>query len=80
MGFSPNAASLCVVLSDCAQSCVDSFEQQAYGMSSFTGLWDLHDNHLERLLHCHALVVKDQLCLRVNTLPLYMEANRLVSL
>ena len=29
-------------------------------------------------VRCHALTVSKELCMRVNTIPLYIEANRMV--
>ena len=61
-----------------AWSCVDKTEQQALQLSSFAGYSGLSEALTLPLLACHALEVSGQLCLRVNSVPSFMEANRLV--
>jgi translation initiation factor eIF-2B subunit gamma len=57
---------------------VDETEQLALALSSFAGYQGagLHSP----FLLCYALEVSDQLCLRVNSIPSFMEANRVLSL
>lgn len=61
-------------------SCVDDLEQLAYKMSSFAGLPSAQGcSFTEKLIRCYAVVVDSHICVRVNTLPAYVEANRMVS-
>lgn len=61
-----------------AGSCVDKTEQLALQMSSFAGYSGHSETLTVPLLACHALEVSGQLCLRVNSISSYIEANRVV--
>ena len=52
----------------------DEVEEKAYRMSSHAGSeqWGCET------IRCHAFVVEDQLCTRVNTIQAFQEANRLI--
>lgn len=50
-------------------------EELAYTMSSFAGLGREGES---QLVSCHALVVQDKLCTRINNVPAYMDINRMV--
>lgn len=61
-----------------ASSCVDKTEQLALQLSSFAGYNGESEGLMRPLLSCYALEVSDQLCMRVNTIASYIEANRKV--
>ena len=69
---------VCLALQTHATSCLDDTEQLALSLSSFAGYQGTSAGLLSPFLLCHALEVSDQLCLRVNSVPSFMEANRLV--
>ncbi len=67
-------------LQSVAMSCVDELEQLAYKMSSFAGLPPTGGySFTEKLIRCHAVVVDSHFCVRVNTLPTYVDVNKMVS-
>ncbi len=79
-GHVTSLAPVCSALQSVATSCVDELEQLAYQRSSFAGLPSTKGYAFtEQLIRCHAVVVDSHLCIRVNTLPAYVEANRMVS-
>ena len=61
-----------------ALSCVDSLELRSYEFSSFSGHLGGSKEFKEDLIRCHALLVRSEFTIRVNTLPSFMEANRMV--
>jgi translation initiation factor eIF-2B subunit gamma len=61
-------------------ACVDKMEQLALQLSSFAGFKGTSASLTAPSLVCHALVVSEQLCMRVNSIPSFMEANRQLSL
>ena len=63
-----------------ASSCVDDTEQLALQLSSFAGYSGESEALTQQLVLCHALEVTGQLCLRVNSIPSYMEGNRVVGI
>lgn len=69
----------CLALQAHASSCVDETEELALSLSSFAGYLGTSTGFQSSFLSCHALEVSDQLCLRVNSIPSFMEANRLVN-
>lgn len=72
--------SVCSALQVHASACVDKTEQLALQLSSFAGYKGQSEGLLRPHLSCYALEASDQLCMRVNTISNYMEANRLVRL
>ena len=68
-----------LALQNAATSCVDNLEQVAFQMSSFAGYHGNSEAFTNQLIRCHALVLEQELCVRVNTIPAYMEINRMVS-
>ena len=71
--FSPPLNHL--AMKSAAKASLNDMEQLAYQMSSYAGLKSEVDS---RLVSCHAVVVEDKLCTRINTVPAYMDINRLV--
>ena len=63
-------------LQDLQSSSHNEIEQLALSYSSCP----LNSSLPKHSLNCHALVVDNVTCMRVNTIPLYMEANRMVSI
>ena len=61
-----------------ASSSLDKTEQLALELSSFAGYDGTTIGVCSPFLLCHALEVSDQLCLRVNSISSFMEANRQV--
>ena len=68
-----------LALQNAATPCVDDLEQVAFQMSSFAGYHGNSEAFTNQLIRCHALVLEQELCVRVNTIPAYMEINRMVS-
>ena len=63
-----------------AQASLDTLEQQIYSMSSFSGVHRESDAFTCQLVNCHAVVNdSEELCTRVNTVPAYLDINRMVS-
>ena len=60
-----------------AQGSLDELEQQIYSMSSYSESYAL----TSQLVNCHAVIADGELhtCARVNTVPSYLEVNRVVS-
>ena len=73
---SPHSCTL--ALQNAATSSIDSIEQVAFQMSSFAGYHGNSEAFTNQLIRCHALVLDRELCVRVNTIPAYMEVNRMV--
>ena len=65
-------------LQKAALSCVDSLELNSYEFSSFSGNSGGSKEFKEDLIRCHALLVGSEFTIRVNTLPSFTEANRMV--
>ena len=63
-----------------AQSSLDMLEQQIYSMSSFSGVHRESDAFTSQLVNCHAVLSDSELCARVNTVPAYLDVNRMVSM
>lgn len=62
-----------------AQGSLDQLEQQIYSMSSFSGVHSDSDAFTSKLVSCHAVVSDSgELCARVNTIPDYLDINRVV--
>ena len=61
-----------------ALSCIDSLEELALTMSSYSGLRGRKDAMTNQLVRCHAVLVQHELCTRVNTVPAFVEVNRMV--
>ena len=61
-------------LRELVKSNLDEIEKLAISYSTCPLGTSLPDSSLR----CHALTVENTLCMRVNTVPLYMEANRMV--
>lgn len=57
-------------MDNAAAAYADEMQEKAYRMSS-CGKW--HET-----MRCHACVIENQLCTRVNTIPSFQEANRLL--
>lgn len=51
---------------------IDGMQEKAYKMSSCA------NSEWQEVMRCHACVVENQLCTRVNTLQSFQEANRLL--
>ena len=47
-------------------------------MSSFSGIHSESNAFTSQLVNCHAMVSEGHLCARVNTVPAYLEINRVV--
>ena len=62
------------VIKGLVEATTDRIEQLALQNSSSLASYQ----HLQQIVRCHSLTVSGELCMRVNTVPLYMEANRLV--
>ena len=62
-----------------AQGSLDILEQQIYSMSSFSGVHRESVAFTSQLVNCHAVVTDSELCARVNTVPAYLDINRMVS-
>ena len=54
-------------------------EQQIYSLSSFSGGHCESDAFTTQLVNCHAVLSDSELCARVNTVPGYLDINRMVS-
>ena len=54
-------------------------EQQIYSLSSFSGGHHESDAFTTQLVNCHAVLSDSELCARVNTVPGYLDINRMVS-
>ena len=67
-----------VALVKAASSCVDELETLAYEFSSFNGHIGGNKEFREDLIRCHALLLGSEFTTRVNTLPAFTEANRMV--
>ena len=61
-----------------AKGSLDDIEQQIYSMSSFSGVHSESESFTSQVVNCHAVVCEGELCARVNTVPAYLEINRLV--
>ena len=62
-----------------AQGSLDELQQQIFSMSSFSGVQSESDAFTSQLVNCHAVVSESgELCARVNTVPAYLEINRVV--
>ena len=61
-----------------AKVSLDEIEQQIYSMSSFSGVHSESESFTSHVVNCHAVVSEGELCARVNTVPAYLEINRLV--
>lgn len=62
-----------IALHTAAETCTDKMEEKAYRMSSCAS----SKEWVYQTLRCHAHVVEDVLCVRVNTIQSFQEANRL---
>ena len=62
------------VIKGLVEATTDRIEQLALQNSSSLVSYQ----HLEQIVRCHSQTVSGELCMRVNTVPLYIEANRLV--
>lgn len=57
-----------------ASAYVDGMQEKAYEMSSCAN----SEHWWQEIMRCHACVVENQLCIRVNTPQTFQEANRLL--
>ena len=61
-------------LRELSKATSDRIESLAFSHSTCPSGTTLPDDSVR----CHALSVSKELCMRVNTIPLYIEANRMV--